>query len=233
MKHWMRHACALAALWWAAGGALAADSAENFEVSAANLLVVLRETPGANKQDEALQPFGPVTARLADGRNFRFEPSWYQYLGDMHLRLVFDGDRNVQSAVPEDLLQLHLTPEQALVQAIDNLRRRYGAPVAQPWTGGLMLVHGRSPDLASSYFLDREFWLDQLQQHPGGLVAAVPRRGSVVFAPADDEGAVTSLRFSAAVLYAGTEDNRVSSGLYLFKDGRWSVFQSPQALLSH
>src|SRR6478735_607698 len=109
MKHWMRQACALAALCCAMGAAAAADSQENFEVSAGNLLAVLRETPGANKQDEALQPFGPVTARLSDGRDFRFEPSWYQYLGDMHLRLVFDGDRHVQSAVPEDLQQLHLT----------------------------------------------------------------------------------------------------------------------------
>lgn len=232
MKHWMRKACALAALWWIFGGTAQAGAAEAFEVSAGNLLVVLRETPGANKQDEALQPFGRITARMADGRDFHFEPSWFQYLGDMHVRLVFDGERRVQSAVPEDLAQLRLTPEEALAQAVHNLRRRYGAPVAEPWHGGLMVVRGDAPDLDSSYFLDRQFWLEQLRRHPSGVVAAVPRRGSVVFAPADDEGALTSLRFSAAVLYAGTENNRVSSGLYLFKEGRWSVFQSPQARLA-
>jgi len=32
----------------------------------------------------------------------------------------------------------------------------------------------------------------------------------------------------AAALYAGNEDTRISSGLYLLKDGHWTVFQPPQ-----
>ena len=60
---------------------------------------MLRETPGANKTDEALVPFGTISARAPDGREFSFEASWFQYLGDMHMRLVFDGDRQVQSAI--------------------------------------------------------------------------------------------------------------------------------------
>ena len=58
---------------------------------------------------------------------------------------------------------------------------------------------------------------------------AVPRRGGLVYAPVSDEAAVTSLRFSAAALYAGGPGTRLSSALYLFKDGQWSVFQPPQA----
>lgn len=232
MNKLLRGASALCALALAAAGAFAAapDEAavETFEVSAANLLVVLRESPGSNKQDEDLQPFGKIAAQLPDGRNIEFEASWFQYLGDMHLRLVFDGEKRVQSALPEDLVRLRLNPEQALARAVDNLRLRYGEPVAEPWTGGLMVVRGRFQELDSSYFLDRGFWLDQLRSYPEGIVAAVPRRGGLVFARADDDLAVTSLRFSAAALYASNEASRVSSGLYLFKDGRWSVFQPPQ-----
>ena len=228
----LRGASALCALALAAAGAFAAapDEAvpETFEVSAANLLVVLRESPGSNKQDEGLQPFGKIAAQLPDGRDIEFEASWFQYLGDMHLRLVFDGEKRVQSALPEDLARLRMNPEQALARAVDNLRLRYGEPGAEPWTGGLMVVRGRFQDLDSSYFLDRGFWLDQLRSYPEGIVAAVPRRGGLVFARADDDMAVTSLRFSAAALYASNEASRVSSGLYLFKDGRWSVFQPPQ-----
>jgi hypothetical protein len=232
MKRWMRWAAAAGALAAAITGARAGtpDTGE-FEMSATNLLVVLRETPGANKQDETLRPFGKISAKAADGREFEFEASWFQYLGDMHLRLVFDGDRRVQSAMPEDLERLRLSPEQALAQAVDNLRRRYGEPVAQPWSGGLMQVHGNAPELDSSYFLDRDFWMQQLRQSPAGIVAAVPDRGGLVFAHADDDSAVASLRFSAAALFTSSEDTRISSGLYLFKDGRWSVYQSPQAVL--
>ena len=157
-----------------------------------------------------------------------FEASWFQYLGDMHLRLVFDGQRQVQSAMPDDLQRLHLSPEAALAQAVDNLRRRYGAPVAEPYSGGVMQVHGSAPELDSSYFLDRGFWLDQLRGSPEGIVAAVPDRGGLVFARADDEAAIATLRFSAAALFASSDNTRISSGLYLFKDGRWSVYQPPQ-----
>lgn len=202
---------------------------ETFDTSAGNLLVVLRESEGENKQDESLQPFGKVTARMPDGRRIEFDTSWYQYLGDMHIRLVFDGAQTMQSAAPEDLERLRLSPQEALDVAVGNLRRVYGAPLAKPWSGGLMQVQGRSADLTSSYFLDREFWLGQQARHPQGLVVAVPRRGGLVYAPASDEAAVTALRFSAAALYAGGPGTRLSSALYLFRDGQWSVFQPPQA----
>ena len=232
MKKLLRRAvavCAFSAGAFAVAAASPDAASDTFEVSAANLLVVLRETPGANKQDEALQPFGKIAARLPDGRDVEFEASWFQYLGDMHLRLVFDGERRVQSALPSDLLKLRLTPEEALARAVGNLRQRYGTPVAEPWSGGLMQVRGSTPELASSYFLDRQFWMEQLRHYPQGIVAAVPGREGLVFAPADNEMAVASLRFSAAALYVSSDRSRVSSGLYLFKDGRWSVFQRPQA----
>lgn len=232
MKHLLRSLCAWSTMLALTTGApAAAQEAERFDISEQNLLVVLRESPGANKQDEALKPFGKIKAKLSDGREIEFEASWFQYLGDMHLRLVFDGERHVQSASPEDLAKLRLSPEQALSRAVDNLRRRYGQPVAAPWSGGLMQVQGSSADLDSSYFLDRAFWLDQLRQSPAGLVAAVPGRGGLVFARADDTAAVASLRFSAAALFVSNDRTRISSGLYLFKDGRWSVFQPPQAVI--
>lgn len=229
MKHWLRSVYVSGALLAAMAGAPAsARDTDHFDVSEGNLLVVLRESPGANKQDEALRPFGKISALMPDGREVEFEASWFQYLGDMHLRLVFDGERRVQSALPEDLQRLHLTPEEALRRAVGNLRRRYGTPVAEPWSGGLMQVHGNAPELDSSYFLDRDFWHEQLRRYPAGVVAAVPGRGGLVFARADDESAVATLRFSAAALFASSDDTRISSGLYLFKDGHWSVFQPPQ-----
>ena len=57
----------------------------------------------------------------------------------------------------------------------------------------------------------------------------MPQRGGLVFAAADDEEAVDGLRFGAVALYAGARQSRISSALYLFKDGRWSVFQPPLA----
>jgi hypothetical protein len=209
--------------------AAAQQSEQHFDTSAPNLLAVLRESRGENKQDETLRPFGRLTARMPDGQRVEFDTSWYKYLGDMHIRLVFDGGQSMQSASPDDLRRLQLTPDQALKLAVSNLRRVYGPPAVQPWSGGLMQVQGASPDLTSSYFLDRDFWQTLQAGHPDGLVVAVPRRGGLLYAQASDEAAVASLRFGAAALYAGGPGARLSSALYLFKNGRWSVFQPPQA----
>src|SRR4051812_25282462 len=108
------------------------------------------------------------------------------------------------------------------------MRRMYGMPHSTPWTGRLMQVQGGAPDLASSYFLDRQFWASMALEHPQGIIAAVPQRGGLVYASAEDADAVETLKFSAAALYAGAGGTRISSALYLFKDGRWSIYQSPQ-----
>lgn len=232
MASHIRHVLALCLLFACGAAAVApcaAQDPDDFDTSAGNLLVVLRESIGANKQDETLRPLGKVSAVLPDGREVDLDISWYMYLGDMHIRLVFDGGKTLQSASPEDLARLHLSPDEALKLAVANLRRVYGAPVPQAWSGRLMQVQGGASDLNSSYFLDRAFWRDLQARYPEGLVVAVPRRGGLVYAPASDEAAVADLRFSAAALYAGGPGARLSSALYLFKDGHWSVFQAPQA----
>ncbi|HEY0835539.1 MAG TPA: hypothetical protein VGE72_16675 [Azospirillum sp.] len=223
-----RIALAWALAWGGATAGPGASDTETIDTGAGNLLAVLRESAGENKQDETLRPYGPLQATTPQGQRVEFEISWYRYLGDMHIRLVFDGARSLQSASPDDLARLQLTPDDALRLAVANLRRVYGVPHVQPWSGGLMQVKAAAPELTSSYFLDREFWQALQIRHPDGLVVAVPRRGGLIYAPARDAGAVESLRFSVAALYAGGPGARLSSALYLFKDGRWSVFQAPQ-----
>jgi hypothetical protein len=207
--------------------ALVHAAGDEIETVSANLVAILRESLGENRPTEALEPYGKILAHLEDGREFELEPSWFHYLGDMHIRIVFDGPQKMQSATPEDLRRLRLDTDQALRLAASNLRRLYGAPEVRAWQGGLLQVTGRANDLSSSYFLDREFWLDLQRHHPDGLVAAVPQRGGLVFAPAADSDAVERLRFGAVALYTGARQARVSSALYLFKDSRWTVFQPP------
>jgi hypothetical protein len=230
MAHALHHGLGL--LLAAAGAAaLAAPplaDTEHIEITAANLIVVLRESPGENKQDESLRPYGRIEGTTPDGQRVQFETSWYQYLGDMHIRLVFQGSETLQSAAPEDLQRFHLTAGEAIELALANLRREYGPPSVQPWTGGLMQVRSAAPDFTSSYFLDRDLWERLQAPYPAGLVVAVPRRGEVVYAAAADDNAVDNLRFGAAALYAGGPGPRLSSALYLFKAGHWSVFQPPQ-----
>ena len=198
------------------------------DTSAENLMVVLRESVGANTKVESLDPWGKVRMKLSDGREIEVEIAWFQFLGDMHVRFVFDSPTMMRNATLQDLARLNLAPEQALRLAVANIKRIYGNPVATPWTGGLMQVQGKSPDFDSSYFLDRDFWRTLLKQHPDGLVVAAAKRGGLLFTPMTAIKSVQALRSGVAHLHASSESMRVSSALYLFKDDDWTVFQPPR-----
>lgn len=207
-------------------GTVRAEAQPSDKADRDNLMVVLRSSSNSNWTEEQLRPFGKMKAQLADGKEVEIEMAWFGFLGDMH-RFVFDSPQSLRNAQPSDLARLGITPEQALEIAIQNIKRVYGKPKSVPWTDGLMLVQGESPDLDSSYFLDRNFWNDLLKQHPEGLVVAVAKRGGLLYVPLSDTKAVDGLRKGVSYLYESSGNLRVSSALYLFKDDKWSVFQSP------
>lgn len=193
-----------------------------------NLMVVVRESAGSNKLDETLRPFGKMRAKLPDGRDIELEMAWWEFIGDAHVRFVFDGAQKMINATPSDLSELGLTNvDDALAVAITNVKRVYGEPSASPWSGGLIEVSGKSPDFDSSYFLDRAFWRKVSGSYPEGILVVVPKRGGLLYAPASDKDTVEKLKKSIAQLYESSGSARVSSAIFLFKDDKWSVFQPP------
>lgn len=209
-----------------AGLCVAAESAPGYDDSASNLMVVLRESPGTNKQDETLVRIGKGRTALADGREVDYDLAWYAYLGDMHIRFVFDTPTHLPHASPQDLERLGLSPEAALELAVANVRRVYGAPRAVRWND-VMEVRGKAPDLFSSYFLDKAYWSGLLERHPEGIVALVAKRGGLLYTPLSNERGLRFLRANAVPLYVNSGPYRISSALYLFRDGKWTVFQAP------
>ncbi|WP_434904503.1 hypothetical protein [Bradyrhizobium sp. HKCCYLS20291] len=208
---------------------MAGSARADVDTSAQNLMVVVREAIGTNKDTETLEPIGKLRTKLPDGKEVEFELAAFLLLGDMQIRFVFDGPQFMPNAKPQDLARLGLAPAEALALAVANIKRVYGDPVAKPWEMELMQVEGRSPDLDSSYVLDRAFWRHLLREHPEGLVVAVPKRGTLLFTPANEEAKVQWLRDNIARLHATSGKLRVSSALYLFKYDRWTVFQSPKS----
>jgi hypothetical protein len=174
-----------------------------------NLMVVLRETEGANKQKPSLEPAGHAKAALANGKKVDASFAWFDLIGDMHIRFVFDGRDAMRNLSSEELADFNLRPEEALRKAVTNIKRVYGSAEVSRFPNGIMRAQGKSPDLDSSYFLDDEFWQSLLK----------------LFAPLSDHQAVAALRKDVGGLYADGNSMRISSALYLFKSGRWSVFQ--------
>lgn len=193
-----------------------------------NFMVVVRESIGANRTEDALTPTGKMKGKLPDGREIEVEMASWEFIGDTHIRFVFDGPQTMINATPQDLERLGINGvDDALSLALANLKRTYGEPAASPWEGGLMSVEGKSPDLNSSYFLDRAYWQGLLKQHPEGLVVCVAKRGALLYTPLSNTNAVNGLRRGVAYLHSSSQPLRVSSALFLFKDSKWSVFQQP------
>lgn len=204
-----------------------AQAASALEKTRANLMVVVRESIGADKKDELLKPTGKARAKLQDGREIEFEMASWEWIGDVHIRFVFDGANTMAVALPEDLTRLNINSvDDALSIALNNVKRVYGEPAAAPWTAGIMAVSGKSPDLDSTYVLDREFWRNLLKDHPDGIAVAVPKRGGLLYVPVSDTKAVEGLKRGVAQLYATSGSMRVSSAIFLFKNDQWSVLQS-------
>jgi hypothetical protein len=204
----------------AAGATHAAAPDENF-------MLVLREQEGANQSEFAYRPVGPLTFTI-EGKDQTVHFAWYGLLGDLVVRFVFDSEYTMQNLTGDEFAALELTPEAAADIAVRNIRARYGAPQAQPWQDGVMFVAGESPDVDSSYFLDLPFWNGVLATHAGGVIACVPERGGLLYAPAEAPVAVAALDDACNKLYRSAGRNRVSSARFLYTAAGWTLHSPPK-----
>jgi hypothetical protein len=203
-----------------------AQGAEDVIKTKENFMVVVRESTGANRIEDLLKPTGKQRAKLADGKEIELDMAHWEFIGDTHIRFVFDGPQTMMNATPQDLDRIGVKDvDEALGLALKNIKRTYGEPKASSLDKGIMQVQGKSPDLDSSYFLDRDFWSGLEKKHPEGLVVSVAKRGGLLYAPFSDGRAVNVLKENVAKLHASSQRMRISSALFLFKDGKWTVFQ--------
>jgi hypothetical protein len=160
----------------------------------------LRDSSGQNGHYDTLVPISRVEGTLPNKPRLQETPAWFQFIGDVHIRFVFDGPTSMRSAATKDLERLRLTPERALNLAIGNVKRVYGRPTSVAWND-VQKVKGTSPDFDSSYYLDREFWAGVTQRHREGVVVAVLKRGGLLSTPVNDPEAVAGMRRGIAFLH--------------------------------
>jgi hypothetical protein len=147
----------------------------------------------------------------------------YGYLGDMQLRLVFDepGLTRPVPVQPADIARLGLTPQKAVAHAAANCKRVNGVPQIAPLDAGVYALRGPHAMYNAAFLLDRPFWKWQLEKFPQGLLAAVPREGAVVFAPAGSATVENELRRQAGQMYAAAGTARISACVYRFDAQGW------------
>lgn len=193
----------------------------------ADFMVVLRESIGLNISALSLEPVDQElqTALSLAADSASEDLAWYHFLADMHIRFVSYVDGVAHPISRDKFLAYELSVEDAIDVALHNIRRTFGEPTFRQWSQGVQIVQGESPDIDSSYLLDDEFWEDLDSQHPEGLVVAVPKRGGLLFATANDSQAVDLLTQNVTYLHSTSAEMRVSGALLNRKAGRWSLRQ--------
>jgi len=202
---------------------------EEFAVTEkSNLMLVVRTSFGANKPDPQLVPTGIQVFRDSDGKKHSFEMAHYDYLGDTHIRFVFDSAETMANTTPEQFDKFGLTPEEAVEVAISNIYRDYGQPNIYELESKIFQIQGDSPDFDSSYFLDKALWKRASALFNDALVVAVPSRDLLLFSPAKDKKALKFLSENVQGWFNESGSQGVSSALFIYDDGDWKVQQSPE-----
>lgn len=176
------------------------------------LLAQVQPWPGARMERECLRP-PPEPGPTAS----------YGYLGDMQLRLVFDDPGHAQAAAVrhEDLARLELAPQKAVAQAVANTLRANGAAQVVSMGEGVYSLRGPHLEYNGTYLLDRAFWRAQLQKFPAGLLAALPRKGVLLFCPAGDARVEGELARQAGRIFAAADTAAISACIYRFDAAGW------------
>ncbi|MFT2092855.1 DUF1444 family protein [Paraglaciecola sp. 2405UD69-4] len=193
-----------------------------------NLMLVVRTSYGENKSDANLKPSGEGSFIDSSGKTHTFELAHYEYLGDTHIRFVFDSTATMTNTTAGEFQELGLTPEKAVELAIANIYRDYGQPNIYKLEGGVFQVQGDSPDFDSSYFLDQLLWESVASHFQEKIIVSVPARSILLFAPISDKKAVEFLKENVQVLFEDSGRHGVSSALYSFNNGKWTVFKKAQ-----
>ena len=94
------------------------------------LMVVLRESEGCNSQESTLYKMSEMSISTPDveGNNsplITADLAWYTFLGDMHLRFVFDKPNCFDNLTSKEFSDLKLSPKHALQRAVKNIKSVY------------------------------------------------------------------------------------------------------------
>lgn len=145
----------------------------------------------------------------------------YGYLGDVELRLLFRQPGLAAGVRMDDLQPLELTPGKAVSLGAQNALRAMGPAHIVSLQGGVYMLRGARPEDNALYLLDRNFWRGQLQKFPQGLVAALPRRGALLFAPGGSPEVEGELARQAAAMAQAAGADALSALVYHFDAEGW------------
>ena len=206
----------------APGAACAAQSKDPLPRTREYIVALVRSHPGADPRSRPVQRIEPAIARedakSAPGNALVFD----HFVGDLHLRYVFDDPQFMLALRARDLTRLGVARDELPALVVSNYRRLYPDVIVTHPDRWLGLVT-RGGELEPCVMLDGMFWQRQMKAFGGPVIAAVPSTNAVYFTPREPKANVELLKHLAILESEKAGKRGVSRTVFEWRNFRWQV----------
>jgi hypothetical protein len=186
------------------------------------LVALVRALPNVDPKTRPVQKIEPVPLKPEPGNTIDNLPIFDYFVGDLHLRYVFDDERFVQAVRGRDLQRLKLDRKSMPALVVENYRKLYpDLSVIQPEPGMGSVIRGGQ--LEPTILLDADFWNEQEKRVGGPLIVAVPQRDMVVFTRIEPKQNIELLKHRVVLAYEKAGDRALSRTVLAWREKRWEV----------
>jgi uncharacterized protein YtpQ (UPF0354 family) len=185
-------------------------------------VALVRSNPGVDPKSRSVQKIEPqiikADAKSAPGNALVFD----HFVGDLHLRYVFDDPQFMLALRARDLARLGVARDALPAIVVENYRRLYPkVKVFRPEPGLGVVTNGGQ--LEPCTMLDGAFWEWQRREFGGELIATVPARDAVIFTRREPRQNIELLKHLAVQAYEKAGQAAVSRTVFAWVNYRWQV----------
>jgi hypothetical protein len=187
-----------------------------------NIVALVRSHPGVDPKSRPVQKLEPIALKLDPKLAPEDAPAFDHFVGDLHLRYVFDDPKFTPFVYVRDLKRLGIDRDELPALVVANFRRLYPKlAVAYPdrWLGLVTRGGGVEPCV----MLDGAFWQQQMKSMGGEVIAAVPSVEEVYFTPLEPKQNVELLKHLAILHHEKAGKRAVSRTVFVRRNFRWEV----------
>ena len=218
----MRAAASGAGFMLARSGARAAESKDPFPRTKDYIVALVRSHPAIDPRSRPIQKIEPALLKPDPQSTPENALVFDHFVGDLHLRYVFDDPQFTVALHVKDLKRLGVEREELPSLVVANYRRLYPhVRVAHPDPGLGILTQGGK--LEPCVLLDGAFWQRQQQILGKDLIVVVPSTDEVIFTAREPKQNVESLKQLAIQRYEAAGKRAVSRTVFVWRFYRWEV----------
>ena len=205
-----------------APGARGAGSKDPLPRTRDYVVALVRSHPDVDAKTRPVQKIEPVIAKPDPGSAPDNALVFDHFVGDLHLRYVFDDPQFMLALRVRDLKRLAIDRAELPTLVVTNYRRLYPKlTVVRPdqWLG----LGTQGGELEPCIMLDGAFWQRQMKAFGAELIAAVPSAQEVYFAPREPKQNLELLKHLAILHHEKAGKRAVSRTVFLWRNFRWQV----------